>query len=80
MSTINNCSEIALKNEEDEDTNIMSALRIIEETIGKTKNERGFYYLKILKLMNYKDITEFYFCKFVINLLYFMFQVRTFWN
>ena len=63
MPTINNCSEIALKNEEDEDTNIMSALRIIEETIGKTKNERGFYYLKILKLMNYKDITEFYFCE-----------------
>lgn len=56
-------SEIANNFDIDDEFNILdNALKFIYDFTEKVKNKTGFYYTEILKLINYKNIKDFYFC------------------
>lgn len=56
-------SEIYNDFDTDDDINIIdNAIKFIYDFTEKAKNKKGFYYSEILKLINYKNINDFYFC------------------
>ena len=61
--TTESFSEIQDKCEIDDDlNNSKSEIKLFCDSINKLIYKRGFYYIKILDLLHYKDTEDFYFC------------------
>ena len=57
-------SEISKNEEKDDEFDVLnSAIKLITDYTNKAKNKKGFYYTETLKLINYEDIKDFFFCK-----------------
>ena len=70
-------SEISKNEEKDDEFDVLnSAIKLITDYTNKAKNKKGFYYTETLKLINYEDIKDFFFCKSCNNSFLFFIESK----